>query len=67
VCDFIWKYVEDNVYNHIANETHVRTLWEKIEYLYASKSGNNKLYLLNSLMNLRYMENSFISDNLNEF
>ena len=22
VCGFIWQYVEENVYNHIANETH---------------------------------------------
>ena len=29
--------------------------------------GNNKLYLLNCLMNLRYRENSYISDHLNEF
>jgi hypothetical protein len=41
VCGFIRQYVEDNVYNHIANETHAKTLWEKIESLYASKSGNN--------------------------
>ena len=67
VCGFIRQYVEDNVYNHIANETHARALWEKIESLYASKSGNNKLYLLNSLMNLRYKEGTSILDNLNEF
>jgi len=67
VCDFIRQSVEDNVYNHIANKTHARTLWEKIESLYASKSGNNKLNLLNCLMNLRYRVNSSISDHLNEF
>jgi len=31
VCGFIRQYVEDNVSNRIANETHARTLWEKIE------------------------------------
>nr|KYP56587.1 Retrovirus-related Pol polyprotein from transposon TNT 1-94 [Cajanus cajan] len=67
VCGFIRQFVEDNVYNHIANETHARALWEKIESLYASKSRNNKLYLLNCLMNLRYRESSSISDHLNEF
>ena len=30
VYGFIRQYVEDNVYNHIANETHAKTLWEKI-------------------------------------
>lgn len=67
VCGFIRQYVEDNVYNHIANEEHARSLWKKIESLYASKSGNNKLYLLNSLMNLRYKEGTSISDHLNDF
>ena len=67
VCGFIRQYVKDNVYNHIANETHARALSEKIESLYAYKSGNNKLYLLNCFMNLRYRENSSISDHLNEF
>ena len=54
VCGFIRQYVEDNVYNYIANDRHVIALWEKIESLYASKSDNNKLYLLSCLMNLRY-------------
>lgn len=67
VCGFIRQWVDDNVYNHIANESHARSLWEKIESLYASKSGNNKLYLLNSLMNLRYKEGTSILDHLNEF
>jgi len=37
-----------------------------IESLYASKSGNNKLYLLNCLMNFRCKKNSSIYDHLNE-
>ena len=59
--------MDDNVYNHIANETYARALWNQIESLYASKSGNNKLYLLNMLMNLRYKEGSQVLDHLNEF
>ncbi|RDX97862.1 hypothetical protein CR513_19315, partial [Mucuna pruriens] len=47
VCDFIRLFVDDNVYNHIASEIHAVTLWEKIESLYASKCGNNKLFMLN--------------------
>jgi len=53
VSGFIRQYVEDNIYNHIANEEDAKSLWKKIEILYASSTGNNKLYLLNSLMNLR--------------
>ncbi|CAJ2658024.1 unnamed protein product [Trifolium pratense] len=67
VCGFIRQYVEDNIYNHIANETHAKTLWEKLESLYASKSGNNKLFLLNSFISLKYKEGTSISDHLSEF
>jgi len=66
VCGFIRQYVEDNVYNQIANEEHAKSLWKKIETLYASNTRNNKLYLLNSLMNLRYKEGISISDHLND-
>jgi len=35
-------------------------LWENIESLYAFNSENNKLYLLNHMMNMRYKESSSI-------
>ena len=35
VCGYIRRWVEDNVCNHIVNETHARTLWEKLETFYA--------------------------------
>ncbi|RDX92481.1 hypothetical protein CR513_25386, partial [Mucuna pruriens] len=53
VCGFIQLFVDDNVYNHIASEIHVMTLWEKIESLYAS--------------NLKFKESTSLSDHLNEF
>ena len=67
VCGYIRQWVEDNVLNHIVNETHARTLWNKLETLYASKTGNNKLFLLKQLINLRYREGTPISDHLNDF
>ncbi|VFQ73301.1 unnamed protein product [Cuscuta campestris] len=67
VCGFIRQWVDDNVLNHIYNESHARSLWDKLESLYASKTGNNKLYLLRQAMNLRFKEGSSISDHLNEF
>ncbi|RDX93715.1 hypothetical protein CR513_23983, partial [Mucuna pruriens] len=67
VCGFIWLFVDDNVYNHIASEMHAKTLWEKIESLYVSKCGNNKLFLLNSIVSLKFKEGTLLLDNLNEF
>ena len=46
VCGFIRQWVENNVLNHIANDINAKSLWEKLESLYASKTGNNKLFLL---------------------
>ncbi|RDX88389.1 hypothetical protein CR513_30026, partial [Mucuna pruriens] len=64
---FIQLFVDNNVYNHIASEIHARTLWGKIESLYASKCGNNKLFLLNSIVSLKFKGGTSISDHLNEF
>ncbi|RDX79232.1 hypothetical protein CR513_40372, partial [Mucuna pruriens] len=59
--------MDDNVYNHITSETHAWTLWENTASLYASKCGNNKLFLLNSIVNLKFKENASLSYHLNEF
>lgn len=66
VCGYIRQFVDDNVYNHICNETHARTLWTKLEMLYASKSGNNKLFYLSKLVQVRYKEGTLVADHLNE-
>lgn len=67
VCGYIRQWVEDNVRNHIVNETHARTLWQKLETLYASKIGNNKLFLLKQLITFKYKEGSPILDHINDF
>ena len=67
VCGFIRQWVEDNVLNHIANDTHAKTLWDKLESLYASKTGNNKLFLLKQAIRLQYKEGSSVLDHVNEF
>ena len=38
VCGYKRKWVEDNVRNHIVNETHARILWKKLETIYVSKN-----------------------------
>lgn len=67
VCGFIRQWVDDNVLNHINDEVHARSLWQKLDSLYASKSGNNKLYLIKQLMGLKYKESKALSDHLNDF
>lgn len=67
VCGFIRMWVDDNVRNLVANETDAKKLWVALESMYASKTGNNKLYLLKQLINLKYVEGTPISNHVNEF
>ena len=56
VCGYIRQWVEDNVHNHILNDTQARTLWEKFKTFYVSKVGNNKLFLLKQLITFKYIQ-----------
>ncbi|KAJ9545871.1 hypothetical protein OSB04_025578 [Centaurea solstitialis] len=67
VCGYIRQWVDDNVLNHISGETHARTLWNKLEQLYARKTGNNKLFLIKKLIQLKYHDGTPITDRLNTF
>ncbi|KAH0781704.1 hypothetical protein KY290_001302 [Solanum tuberosum] len=40
---------------------------QQLETLYASKTGNNKLFLLKKLMTFKYKEDSLILDHINDF
>ena len=59
--------MDDNVLNHISGETHARTLWNKLEQLFARKTGNNKMFLIKQLMTLRYQDETPLADHLNTF
>ena len=67
VCGYIRQWVDDNVYNHVSEETHARSLWNKLEQLYARKTGNNKLYLIKKLLGLKYRDGTPLSDHLNAY
>ncbi|GKA65380.1 putative RNA-directed DNA polymerase [Tanacetum coccineum] len=45
---------------------HARTLWNKLEQLYARKTGNNK-FLIKQMMRLKYTDGSHVTDHLNVF
>ena len=46
VCGFICQFIEHNMYDHICTVSYAQALWQKLEELYASKIGNNKLFYL---------------------
>ena len=66
VCGFIRHFVDEHIYNLISHETHVETMWQTLESLYASKLGNNKLYLLKNFVELKYKDGTPFIEHLSE-
>ncbi|KAJ4718977.1 Retrovirus-related Pol polyprotein from transposon TNT 1-94 [Melia azedarach] len=67
VCGYIRQWVDDNILNHISGETDASSLWNKLEELYARKTGNNKLFLIKQMMSLKYRDGKPMTDHLNAF
>ena len=67
VCGYIRQWVDDNVLNHVSEEKHARSLWNKLEQLYARKTGNNKLFMIKKMMSLKYQDGTPMTDHLNTF
>lgn len=55
-CIYIRQFIDHDVYNHICNETHARTLWNKLELTFASMTDNNELFLLKKMIQLKYRQ-----------
>ncbi|KAK2382824.1 zinc knuckle (CCHC-type) family protein [Trifolium repens] len=67
VCGYIRQWVDDNVLNHTSGEKHAKSLWDKLEQLYAKKTGNNKMYLIKKMLSLKLQEGTSCADHLNTF
>ena len=66
----LWLYqtmVDDNVLNHVSEEKHARSLWNKLEQLYARKTSNKKLFLIKKMINLKYQDGTPMKDHFNTF
>ena len=67
VCGYIRQWVDDNVLNHVSEEKHARSLWNKLEQVYARKTGNNKLFLIKKMIILNYQDGTPMTNHLNTF
>ena len=43
---FTRLWVEDNFLNHICEETHAQSMWNKLDSPCAPKTSNNKMFLI---------------------
>ncbi|CAH1438075.1 unnamed protein product [Lactuca virosa] len=67
---YIRQWVDDNVLNHISEEKHAQTLWNKLQQLYAPRKtarNDNKTFLIKQLMTLRYQEATPLTAHLEIF
>ncbi|PKI47152.1 hypothetical protein CRG98_032466 [Punica granatum] len=52
----IRQRIDNSIYHHVAQETNAKVLWDKLENLYARKTPQNKAFLVNKLVHLRYQD-----------
>ena len=63
----IRQWVDNSVYQHVANETNASVVWKTLQELYENKNAQNKAFLFRKLMYLRYKDGTPVSDHLNTF
>ena len=61
------QQVDDNVLNHVSEEKNAQSLQNKLEQLYARKTGNNKLFMIKKMISLKYQDGTLMTDHLNTF
>jgi len=67
MCGYIRQWVDDNVLNHISGENNAKSLWDKLEQLYAKKTSNNKMFLIKKMIGLKLQEGTSCAYHLNTF
>ena len=63
----IRQWVDAILYNHVAKETDLRTLWKNLENMYETKNAQTKFFFMRKLMNLKLREGQSIVEHLNDF
>ncbi len=64
---FIRQWVEDSVYHHVSMETDASMLWAKLATLYEPQTAQNKEFLTQRLVYLKYHQGSSVSEHLSRF
>jgi hypothetical protein len=67
MCGYIRQWVNDNILNHINGEKYAKSLCDKFVLLYAMKTGNNKIYLIKKMLDLKLQEGTSCEDHLIAF
>lgn len=60
MCRYIRQWVNDNLLDHISEESNAKSLWDKFDHLYAKKTSNNKMYLIKKMLVLKLQEQTLV-------
>ena len=63
----IRQWVDISLYNHVARETNLYTLWKNLENMYKKKNAQANIFLMRKLMNMKLKEGQSIVEHMNDF
>ncbi|KAK0604129.1 hypothetical protein LWI29_012318 [Acer saccharum] len=66
-CAKIKQWVDNNVYNHVANETDAYKLWTSLKETYELNNAQNQAFIFRKLMMMRYKDGTPMAEHLNYF
>ena len=61
------QWVDISLYNRVAKETDLHTLWKNLENMYETKNAKAKIFLMRKLMKLKLKEGQSSAEHLNDF
>ncbi|PKI76683.1 hypothetical protein CRG98_002992 [Punica granatum] len=65
--DLIRQWIDNSIYHHVAQETNAKALWENLTNLYTRKTPQNKVFLVEKLVHLRYQDGSDMAVHMSNF
>nr|KYP59402.1 Retrovirus-related Pol polyprotein from transposon TNT 1-94 [Cajanus cajan] len=63
----IRQWIDQSICHHVSNETNTFNLWKKLSELFESKNAQNKAFLIQKLVNLKYKDGSSVAEHLSNF
>ncbi|VFQ98128.1 unnamed protein product [Cuscuta campestris] len=63
----IRQFIDDSVFQHVAIDTNVYKLWEKLKCMYERENALNKASIMRRLVKLDYRDGHSVVEHLNDF
>ena len=60
-------HISHNIFHHVANDTNMYEMWQKLELMYERKTAMNKASVVKRLAKLEYQDGISVIEHLNVF